>query len=31
MRFLTLRTLLHDEGGRVVVTARSTLIVRGDT
>lgn len=30
MRFLTLRTLLRDEGGRVVVTARSTLIVRED-
>jgi hypothetical protein len=28
--FLTLRTDLHDDEGRTVVTARSTLIVRGD-
>jgi hypothetical protein len=28
--FLTLRTDLRDDGGRTVVTARSTLIVRGD-
>jgi hypothetical protein len=28
--FLTLRTDLRDEEGRTVVTARSTLIVRGD-
>jgi hypothetical protein len=30
MQFLTLRTELRDETGRLVVTGRSTLIVRGD-
>ena len=30
MQFLTLRTELRDETGRVVVSGRSTLIVRGD-
>ena len=29
-RFLSLRTELRDETGRVVVSGRSTLIVRGD-
>jgi hypothetical protein len=30
MQFLTLRTELRDETGRVVVSGRSTLVVRGD-
>jgi len=30
MQFLTLRTELRDETGRLVVSGRSTLIVRGD-
>lgn len=30
MEFLTLRTELRDESGRLVVSGRSTLIVRGD-
>lgn len=30
MELLTLRTDLRDEGGELVVVARSTLIVRGD-
>lgn len=30
MGFLTLRTELRDESGRLVVSGRSTLIVRGD-